>query len=137
MGMYTELNIGVEISPTPTVVQKLNYMLGGDTEDVHIEHPLFTDQTRWKYMLVSDSYYFDGKADSKLFVDDLYPDDPMYFLNVRCNLKNYNEEIEKFMDWLRPYIKTEGFLGYKRYEEFKNPTLIYKENEKIIYKTNL
>ena len=44
MGMYTELNIGVEICPTPTVVQKLNYMLGENTEDVHIEHPLFTDQ---------------------------------------------------------------------------------------------
>lgn len=136
MGMYTELNIGVRIYPIPTVVQKLNYMLGEDTEDVHIEHPLFTDQTRWKYMLLSDSYYFDGKSDSKLFIDNLYPDEPMYFLNVRCNLKNYKEEIEKFMDWLCPYIETEGFLGYKRYEEDDDPTLIYKENGEIIYKSN-
>lgn len=136
MGMYTELNIGVRICPTPTVVQKLNYMLGEDTEDVHIDHPLFTDQTRWKYMLVSGSYYFGGKPDSKLFIDNLYPDDPMYFLNVRCNLKNYDEEIEKFMDWLCPYIETEGFLGYKRYEECDTPTLIYKENGEIIYKPN-
>ena len=137
MGMYTELNIGVRICPTPAVVQKLNYMLGKDTEDVHIDHPLFTDQTRWKYMLLSDSYYFDGKSDSKLFIDDLYPNEPMYFLNVRCNLKNYNEEIEKFMDWLCPYIYTEGFLGYKRFEEYDDPTLIYKENEEIIYKIRL
>lgn len=136
MGMYTELNIGVKICPTPTVVQKLNYMLGKDTEDVHIDHLLFTDQTRWEYMLLCDSYYFDGQADSKLFVDDLIPDEPMYFLNVRCNLKNYNEEIEKFMDWLCPYIETEGFLGYKRYEEDDNPTLIYKENGEIIYESN-
>lgn len=134
MGMYTELNIGVEICPTPTVVQKLNYMLGRDIEDVHIEHPLFTDQTRWKYMLVSDSYYFDSKSDSKLFIDNLHPDNPMYFLNVRCNLKNYDEEIEKFMDWLCPYIKTEGFLGYKRYETYDAPTLIYKEDGKIVYR---
>lgn len=136
MGMYTELNIGVRIYPISTVVQKLNYMLGEDTEDVHIEHSLFTDRTRWKYMLLSDSYYFDGKSDSKLFIDNLYPDEPMYFLNVRCNLKNYNEEIEKFMDWLCPYIETEGFLGYKRYEEADDPTLIYKENGEIIYKSN-
>ncbi len=67
MGMYTELNIGVRICPTLTVMQKLNYMLGKDTEDVHIDHRLFTDSTRWKYMLLCDSYYFDGKADSKLF----------------------------------------------------------------------
>lgn len=136
MGMYTELNIGVRICPTPAVMQKLNYMLGKDIKDVHIDHPLFTDQTRWKYMLLSDSYYFDGKADSKLFVDNLYLDEPMYFLNVRCNLKDYNEEIEKFMDWLCPYIETEGFLGYKRYEECDDPTLIYKENGEIIYKSN-
>ena len=136
MGMYTELNIGVEICPTPTVVQKLNYMLGKDIKDVHIDHPLFTDQTRWEYMLLCDSYYFDGQSDSKLFVDNLISDKPMYFLNVRCNLKNYNEEIEKFMDWLCPYIKTEGFLGYKRYEEDDDPTLIYKESGEIIYKSN-
>ena len=136
MGSYTELNIGVRICPIPTVVQKLNYMLGEDTEDVHIDHPLFTDQTRWKYMLLSDSYYFDGKSDSKLFIDDLYPDDPMYYLNVRCNLKNYDEEIEKFMDWLCPYIETKGFLGYKRYEQCNTPTLIYKEHGEIIYKSN-
>lgn len=136
MGMYTELNIGVKICPTLTVVQKLNYMLGEDTEDVHIEHPLFTDQTRYKHMLLSDSYYFDGKSDSKLFVDDLYPDEPMYYLNVRCNFKNYDDEIEKFMDWLCPYIETEGFLGYKRYEECDDPTLIYKENGEIVYKSN-
>jgi len=135
MGMYTELNIGVRICPTPTVLQKLNYMLGEDTEDVHIDHPLFTDQTRWKYMLLSDSYYFDGKSDSKLFIDDLYPDDPMYYLNVRCNLKNYDEEIEKFMDWLCPYIETKGFLGYKRYEGCNAPTLIYKEHGEIVYKS--
>lgn len=136
MGMYTELNIGVRICPTPAVVQKLNYMLDEDTEDIHIEHPLFTDQTRWAYMLLGDSYYFDGKCDSKLFIDYLYPDEPMYFLNVRCNLKNYNEEIEKFMDWLCPYIYTEGFLGYKRFEEYDDPTLIYKEDGKIVYKSN-
>lgn len=135
MGMYTELNIGVKICPTPTVEQKLNYMLGEDTEDVYIEHPLFTDQTRWESMLLSDSYYFDYRSDSKLFIDNLYPDEPMYFLNVLCNLKNYNEGIEKFMDWLCPYIETKGFLGYKRYEEDKNPTLIYKENGKIVYKS--
>ena len=58
----------------------------------------------------------------------------MYFLNVRCNLKNYHEEIEKFMNWLCPYIETEGFLGYMRYEECDNPTLIYKENGEIVYK---
>ena len=134
MGMYTELNIGVEIVSDPIVIQKLNYMLDDAIEDVDIDHPLFTETERWKYMLLSDSYYFDGQTDSKLVRDNLYSDNPMFYLNVRCNLKNYDDEIKLCMDWLCPYIKTEGFLGYTRYENDYDPTLIYKENGEILYR---
>ena len=126
MGMYTELNIGVEINNNPKVIQKLKFMLGDSDKDVEIIHPLFENTERWRFMLNSGSYYFDGQTDSKLFRDDLYGNKPMYFLNVRCNLKNYCDEIKLFLDWLCPYIKTEGFLGYTRYEEQYNPT--YTEN---------
>ena len=134
MGMYTELNIGVEITADKDVIQKLKFMLGDSEEDVNILHPLFNVSKRWSYMLRTDSYYFDGQTDSKLFKNDLYEESPMYFLNIRCNFKNYDNEIKLFLDWLCPYIKTEGFLGYTRYEENHNPTLIYKEDNKIIYK---
>jgi hypothetical protein len=135
MGMYTELNISVEIAPCDEVIQKLRYMLGElDIDEVEMSHPLFQTE-RWDYMLCSDSYYFDMQTDSKLYRDDLYVNDPMYFLNVRCNLKNYCNEIELFLDWLCPYILTEGYIGYKRYEESYDPTLIYKENGEIKYKT--
>jgi len=134
MGMYTELNIGVEIRNDAKVIQKLKFMLGDSDKDVEIIHPLFENTDRWRSMLNSGSYYFDGQTDSKLFRDDLYENKPMYFLNVRCNLKNYCDEIKLFLDWLCPYIKTEGFLGYTRYEEKYNPTLIYKEKDKIEYR---
>lgn len=133
MGMYTELNIGVQIVNNEKAIKKLNYMLNESDKDIQIEHPLFDNERRWRYMLKCDSYYFDSQADSKLYRDDLYEDDPMYFLNVRCNLKNYDDEIELFLDWLCPYIITEGFLGYMRCEEDESPTLIYKENGKIVY----
>lgn len=133
MGMYTELNIAVEIENNENVIRKLHFMLGTSKEDVEINHPLFGTY-RWAWMLQSNSYYFPGQADSKLYRDDLYKDDPMYFLNIRCNLKNYDDEINLFLDWLCPYIITEGFLGYTRYEENDNPTLIYKENGKIVCK---
>ena len=42
------------------------------------------------------------------------------------NLKNYEGEIAKFLMWLAPYIETDGFLGFTRYEEYDTPTLIYK-----------
>lgn len=128
MGMYTELVLGIKIKPDPDVLTVLNYMLGEtDHLDERPSHELFKTNC-WDIMLVCDSYYFDGQTDSKLFKDDLYPESPMYYLNVRSNLKNYNSEIEKFLDWLKPYIETDGFLGYTRYEEDDHPTLIYKDN---------
>ena len=143
MGMYTELVLGIEIEPTTEVLDILHYMLG-DIEDQpecikQSNHELFKT-SRWAIVLRCDSYYFDGQTDSKLFVDNLYEDEPMYYLNVRSNLKNYDSEIEKFMDWLSPYIKTDGFLGYKRYEEDDDPTLIYLEydnfghDKEIVYR---
>lgn len=130
MGMYTELVLGVKIVPDKKVLQKLEYMLDNDKPDVEIKHSLFSDATRWNYMLMCDSYYFDGQTDSKLVHDNICGGD---YLNVRCNLKNYGDEIELFLDWLCPYIETEGFLGYMRYEEAEDPTLIYKKEGKIMY----
>lgn len=132
MGMYTELNIAAEIRDAPDVIEILRYMLGDkkDVPDSLPSHELFQTE-RWHFMLRADSYYFDGKTDSKLVKDDLYKDKPMYFLNVRCNLKNYGNEIELFLDWLSPFIKTDGFLGYKRYEECDYPTLIFCDNGNI------
>lgn len=133
MGMYTELVLGIEVNDEPIVIDTLERMLSDKAvvKDVTINHPFFRT-TRWSYMLLSDSYYFDGQTDSKL-VHDLR--NLSHYLNVRCNLKNYDYEIELFLDWLCPYIMTEGFLGYMRYEEYADPTLIYKENGKIVYKS--
>lgn len=135
MGMYTELVLAAKIKPDNKVIQTLNYMLG-ETEYLPVweNEPLFLTE-RFHYMLRCDSFYFDGQTDSKLFVDNLYKDKPMYYLNVRCNFKNYDMEINKFLEWLCPYIETDGFLGYERYEEFENPTLIYKYNGKIGFLT--
>lgn len=55
-------------------------------------------------------------------------------VNIRANLKNYDNEIDKFLHWLAPYIDTEGFIGYTRYEEYDDPTLIYIDDRDVIYK---
>lgn len=129
MGMYTELVLGVKIKADPNVIGILNYMLSNTdkNEDCDYSHPFFKT-LRWDWMLCSDSYCFDGQTDSELIIDRLVEDSPMYFLNVRCNLKNYRDEIQLFLDWLAPYIETRGFIGYTRYEEDEDPTLIYNHN---------
>lgn len=40
---------------------------------------------------------------------------------------HYNSEIQLFIDWISPYLnKNKGYsLGFYRYEETENPTLIY------------
>lgn len=76
-------------------------------------------------MLRCDSYYFDADTHSTLRFDDI---SDSYYLCIRTNLKNYGQEIRHFVDWIMPYLdKFEGeFLGFSRYEETEEPTLIYK-----------
>ena len=132
MGMYTELNVGVNLkSSTPdNIIKILDYMLGNnDNDNIEItNHPLFST-ARWRYMLRCDSCYFGGRTDSSMEYDDVVRN---YRLSVRCNLKNYNNEISLFLDFIQPYLNTYGFLGYTRHEGQKDPTLIYNtENERI------
>lgn len=130
MGMYTELNIGVKLAPsTPdSVIKVLNYMLGDEEVDVETpNHPLFQTEG-WRYMLKSDSYYFDSRTDSSMTRNSITKE---YELNVRCNLKNYDGEISKSLDFIFPYVRTYGFIGYTRYEESELPYLIWRDKDKM------
>lgn len=129
MGMYTELNIGVNLNKyTPErIINIIKYMLQ-DIEEVEVTKHLLFSTDRWKYMLISDSYYFDGRTDSSIIKDNISKE---YELNVRCNLKNYDNEIYLFLNFIQPYLSTDGFIGYTRYEEADDPTLIYNTFEGI------
>lgn len=126
MGMYTELHYNTELKGDipEEVIAILEYMVG-DREDEPplMEHGLFKTG-RWGFMLRCDSYYFDADTHSTLRYDDV---SRSYYLCIRSNLKNYDEEISLFVDWIRPYInKNEGdFLGFWRYEESETPELLY------------
>lgn len=130
MGMYTELNLGVcfiEHAPK-NFIDILKYMLDDSLPDPQLpDHPFFETE-RWSWMLRCDSFYFDGHTDSSLQYKDFID---TYYLNVRCNLKNYSNEIEHFLNFIQPYLDTEGFLGYMRYEEDDDPTLIYNTEDGI------
>lgn len=133
MGAYTEMDLGVCFyKNTPeNVISTLKFMLGDIDENTSkIKHPLF-ETYRWAYMLRMSSCDFDGLNFKKFVYDNT---DNCWYLTVRCNLKNYSNEIEKFLDWICPYLKTYGFLGYMRYEDAVDPTLIYNDNGEIVYK---
>jgi len=130
MGMYTELHYNVALKqPVPDeVVTLLRYMLG-DIEEVEEVpfHRLFAT-SRWDYMLRCDSYYFDADTNSTLRYDDIHGG---YYLCIRCNLKNYDDEIKLFIDWVSPYVDAlpGDFLGFFRYEESLEPTLIHHKED--------
>lgn len=128
MGMYTELHFNSALrKDVPVgVLEILGYMLGmSENEPTELpENRLFYTE-RWRYMLNMDSYYFDADTHSTLRHDW----QGTWYLNIRCNLKNYDSEIEAFIKWISPYLseyKMKGdFLGFYRYEENEEPTLIY------------
>ena len=132
MGMYTELYVKAifkENLPND-VVNIIKYMLGmGDieVEDLKLpDHELFKTH-RWEYMLRSASHYHIPFALNKFIYNEISEN---YFLIARADFKNYNGEIEKFFDWLKPYLQREfdkTLIGYSLYEVDTEPKLYYLE----------
>jgi len=137
MGMYTEFHFNVELSKTVPdfVINLLNFMIEGDftkqketlkkeLEDRCVWANLFNTD-RWATMLRTDSGYFGADTHSTLRFDETAH---KYYLCVRCNVKNYDNEIGEFIDWIMPYVDkyNDEFLGFYRYEEDREPTLIFK-----------
>ena len=127
MGTYTELNCAFSLyKDTPQhIVDTLRYMTGQSaTEpDKLPSHPLFGD-TGWNGMLRGSSSYFDGDTHSTVRLDET---DGKYHVTIRCNFKNYDGEIENFMNWITPHIQAlpGDFIGYTRSDLTEVPTLLY------------
>jgi hypothetical protein len=126
MGMYTELCLAVELkADTPKdLIAALHYM-AGNTDDQPTplpEHEFFKCQ-RWPVLFSCDSCYFASESYSSFRFEDV---SDTYRLTFRANLKNYDQEQEKFLNLIQPWLETEDeFVGYQRYEEEDHPTLIY------------
>jgi len=128
MGMYTEINCAFKLKQDipPEVVAILMHMLDPrNPRPVQMPpHPLFETEN-WDLLLICSSQYFaTSKAQSAVWLDEV---DGRYRVLIRSNLKNYDDEIEKFIDWITQYIHAVGgdFLGYSRSETTQVPTLIY------------
>lgn len=136
--MYTEFVFATELKKdTPeNVINILKYLTDEPEYDTEYagelpEHPFFKTD-RWKWIFKCDSYYFPGISMCQFVHDEFFPG--TYYLTSRSNLKNYDNEIGKFLHWIKPYCDgSHGFMGYKMYEEFDEPTLIYYDNMDTFY----
>lgn len=128
MGMYTELYLSVEFKPDlPTeVVMVIEHLfaLNKPIPPILPEHDFFKCP-RWSMIGRCSSYYFVPFSTSNLYYDERVTN--QYYLTTRSDLKNYDGEIAKFLDWVMPYLDhcEEDHIGHYRYEEDDEPTLIY------------
>lgn len=124
MGMYTEIFFRATLKrDTPDeVLAPIRAMLGQaevDPDDLP-NHPLF-ECPRWDMLGMSSSYYFPDHTPSGMEKDDIRKAWGVY---LNADLKNYDDEIEKFFDWIDPYIDAGPgeFLGYSLYEDVEPGT---------------
>ncbi len=132
MGMYTELIFGAELKKdTPKeVIDIIQYMVGGDFEEdkeLKIPEHNFFKTSRWRMLFTCSSYYFGvNESLKKMWYDEI---SNTWRISTRSNIKNYDSEIEEFLEWIKPYIEDgsgdRGFYAIVCYEEQEEPRIYY------------
>lgn len=131
MGMYTELVLKCRIKEKPPrqVKEVLHYLFVDRYSDMpeRPTHPFF-QTPRWHMIGGSSSFYHHPKATSSMYEVDY--SDSIYIFS-RSDLKNYDNEIALFLDWIDPYLDNlpGECIGWTWYEEDEQPTLIFKKGE--------
>lgn len=124
--MYTELIFGVKLKKeTPKdVIETLRYMLGEVPEKPE-SFPFQDGRGEWLFQ--SASYYFGISTPSNsIWLDKITN---CWHISTRSNIKNYEFEIELFLEWIKPHIDSGS--GYRDmyaiviYEESDEPTIYY------------
>lgn len=124
--MYTELIFGARFkSDTPIeVIDTLKYMVGDlEKKPKNIAFETSTGRN----VLRGGSYYFGVQSPvSELYYDTI---SVAWTLSSRANIKNYDGEIDQFIDWIKPYIESGSgrreMFAIKIYEEDDEPTIYY------------
>jgi hypothetical protein len=124
MGMYTELIFGAELKKeTPNeVIEALKYMLG-EVKEKPNNFPLPDGRCEWLFQ--GSSYYFAiNESVNKMWLDEI---DNCWHISTRSNIKNYKDEIETFLEWIKPHIDS-GSGDRDMYA-----ITIYESGEPVLY----
>lgn len=121
MGMYTRLDLNVALKPDDKeFIDTVTRMVNGNAPEL---------PGRMAWMFGSSSYYHDNIQHASIEFDEIGNN---HKLSVVCDLKNYENEIEKFLEMLAPHVETSKFAGYVRYEENELPDLIWFVGGKVV-----
>lgn len=125
MGMYTELIFGASFKEdTPKdLIDTIRYM-AGDLEEK--PEPCLWQETRNPISWGCSYYFAISESVTKMWFDDI---SNQWVLSSRCNLKNYNDEIETFLEMVKPWIESgsgsRDMYAIVIYEEQAEPTIYY------------
>lgn len=132
MGHYTEFRFtghlkaempAVEIDLLKTVIIKCVWELdeSGEIKRPAITHKFF-DCPRWLSLLTDKD--FDEDKFSRLTVNP----EGGWVLDIYSSFKNYDHEIDYFLDWIAPYLlctKEREYIGWHQHEFDDGKTIIY------------
>lgn len=129
MGMYTEIYINVDLKKeTPDdvirVLKAMCHMLPNqECTEVLADYPDI-----WGSLFSNMSYYTPSTNCRFLEYDD---NTKRWSLLGKGDIKNYENEIEKFFEWIMPWIDASPgeFIGYSRYEDNDKPKLYFLPDE--------
>jgi len=129
MGPYTELNCAFSLRhDTPEdVIDTLLFMTGQDGhEPKQLPTHAFFETERWRQMLNRASPEFDAEACCNAAVE-LSETSGRYRVTIRCDFRNYDIEIARFISWITPYIFADkgDFVGYTRSQDVEPITILY------------
>lgn len=108
MGNYTRFEFLVTLDQSmPTGdMSALRAMVVGDAPSVMPDHLLFATP-HWSCVVGCESAYHPTERCG------LFLDDGQLFLRVSSSLKNYDREIQLFLDWIGPHVTSQdGLLGF-------------------------
>lgn len=121
MGMYTELFFSAEFKDKLSDVDEaaVQFLFGDADRPQEVPEHRFFECSRAYWMFNSPRHAGPGVT---LKIGDYYR-----HVTAHIELKNYEGEIEAFLDWVRPLLDNSAgtCIGWTWYEENDNPTLIY------------
>lgn len=130
MGNRTELIFGASLKKeTPNhVIDTLKYLMY-EVDEKPSEFP-FT-KGNYRMVLRSSSYSFGvNETVGEMWLSSTWK---QWHISTRSNMKNYQKEIETFLEWIKPYIAM-GSGDRQMYaivieESAETPTIFYLEEE--------
>jgi hypothetical protein len=136
MGTYTEIIFGCElISEIPSVaINALKWLCGEIKRPEELpDHEFFNDKKNRWFLFQSGSFYFGvNKGVAEIWFSK---SSNSWHVSARGNIKNYNNEIEKFLSWVRKYVDTgsgeRNFYAIVCHEDQTEPSIYYLDSDEI------